>query len=118
MNAYTNRSNGSIVTNSGSAWLQQTNGTTIYSLAGSSPVGTWNGIAGSGTALSSYGFYQDGNGQVISGIISSTNLTDQILRGATNVLSGVTTNLQFTFNTTRTNTLYFTNGLLVRVTAP
>jgi hypothetical protein len=37
---------------------------------------------------------------------------------ATNVIGGVTTNLQFTFNTSRTNTLYFTNGVLLRVTQP
>lgn len=31
---------------------------------------------------------------------------------------GITTNLQFTFGTTRTNTLYFTNGILQRVSQP
>jgi hypothetical protein len=36
----------------------------------------------------------------------------------TATLPGVTTNLQFTFGTTRTNTLYFTNGILMRVSQP
>lgn len=31
---------------------------------------------------------------------------------------GITTNLQFTFGTTRTNTMYFTNGILMRVSQP
>lgn len=31
---------------------------------------------------------------------------------------GMTTNLQFTFSSQRTNTLYFTNGLLIQVTSP
>ena len=37
---------------------------------------------------------------------------------STSIISGMTTNLQFTFMTTRTNTLYFTNGILMRVTQP
>lgn len=31
---------------------------------------------------------------------------------------GISTNLQFTFGSTRTNTLYFTNGILMRVSQP
>ena len=33
-------------------------------------------------------------------------------------LPGISTNLQFTFGSTRTNTLYFTNGILMRVSQP
>lgn len=37
---------------------------------------------------------------------------------ASSIIGGLTTNLQFTFGTTRTNTLYFTNGVLMNVSQP
>ena len=41
-----------------------------------------------------------------------TNLPSSVIPG------GLTTNLQFSFNASRTNTLYFTNGVLMKVTQP
>jgi len=46
-NCYTNWLNGEILTNTGSAWLLQTNGVTLYSISGSSPVGTYSAVSGS-----------------------------------------------------------------------
>lgn len=58
--------------------------------------------------------------------ITATNaanlvVTTNLFKSVTN--AGVTTNLQFTFTTAagvvnRTNTLYFTNGILMRVSQP
>ena len=41
-----------------------------------------------------------------------------IATNAQTLIPGLTTNMQFTFGTTRTNTLWFTNGLLMRVSQP
>lgn len=64
---------------------------------------TWlstNGIVAGGTNV------LKGNGG------SLTNIA------ATNIVGGMTTNLQFTFMGERTNTLYFINGVLMNVTQP
>ena len=51
--------------------------------------------------------------------IAGTNVTPATVtfNAAVNA-GGVTTNLQFTFGTARTNTLYFTNGILMKVSQP
>jgi len=65
---------------------------------------SFNVMAHGGIYLEGGTIYGNGNG--ISNIPS------------TSITGGVTTNLQFTFNATRTNTLYFTNGILIKVTQP
>ena len=65
---------------------------------------SFNVMAHGGIYLEGGTIYGNGNG--ISNIPS------------TSITGGVTTNLQFTFNATRTNTLYFTNGILMKVTQP
>ncbi len=56
-----------------------------------------------------------GDGGLLTGLSAS-----QLNSGTVSVarLPGISTNLQFTFGTTRTNTLYFTNGILMRVSQP
>jgi len=51
-----------------------------------------------------------------NGTFTATNLVGKL--NATNITGGYTTNIQFTFGSTRTNTLYFTNGILMNVTQP
>jgi hypothetical protein len=53
----------------------------------------------------SYDTAGDNDGQILTSLQSGT-------------IHGLSTNLQFTFNSTRTNTLYFTNGVLTNVTQP
>lgn len=81
LNVYTNRLTTSIVTNNTTAWLQQTNGVSLYSLAGTNPIGTWTAVSGVGTPQTVYGFYQVLDGQVMLGLFESTNLNYQITNG-------------------------------------
>lgn len=82
-----------------------------------------------GNTMSAGGLSFQVNG---SGAVSATSISAGVVHGTTvtgdgsgltslqaaNIVGGVTTNLQFTFNNTRTNTLYFTNGILMEVSQP
>lgn len=81
MGIYSNRLTTSIVTNNTTAWLQQTNGVSLYSLSGANPIGIWTAVSGIGTPLTVYGFYQVLDGQLMVGLFQSTNLTFQITNG-------------------------------------
>jgi hypothetical protein len=54
----------------------------------------------------------------ITNNLATTDYVRTQMAGQTNLAGNITTNLQFTFGTTRTNTLYFTNGVLKRVSQP
>jgi hypothetical protein len=106
---YTNWYNGAIFTNNGSAWLLQTNGIPLYSITGSSPVGTSSAVNGALPApVSVSSFYIDGNGMAFFGPISITNLnaiSNSIVVVASN-------NAVANLNGNGTNT-FLTNAILV-----
>lgn len=77
MNLYTNRSTALIITNTGSQWVVSISGSGVYS-SSTLVNNSWAAIGGSGTASSCTGFWQVGDGQVLLGFISSTNLNWQI----------------------------------------
>ena len=87
----------------------------------------------SGTLTDSYGYLSYQNQTIMADPVGNlfantytgngsnlTCLTASQMIGKFSVTNspGITTNLQFTFSNTRTNTLYFTNGILMRVTQP
>lgn len=88
---YTNWVNGAILTNNSSAWLLITNGTTLYSLSGSSPFGVYSAVSGSVPApLGISSFILDHNGMADVGFLSPTNIlaiATNSFQAATNVAS-------------------------------
>jgi hypothetical protein len=60
------------------------------------------------------GSWMSFGGATVSNAVFDTTCTVP----ASIITGGITTNLQFTFNSSRTNTLYFTNGILMRVSQP
>jgi len=71
---YTNWSNGSILTNNSTAWLYQTNGLTLYSLSGSSPIGAYSAVNGDLPAPAAYYTAAMNDHMVFLGPLSVTNL--------------------------------------------
>lgn len=71
---YTNWLTGAIVTNNTSAWLLQTNGVTLYSLAGSSPIGTYSAISGALPAPTAVFTAAINDHMLLLGYFSVTNL--------------------------------------------
>jgi len=108
-NVYTNWINGAIITNNTSAWLLQTNGTTLYSLSGSNPKGTYSHISGSVPDPDSHYTAAINDHMVLLGYFSVTNqqaISNSIVQ---NVTLGVTNG--FLGNTG----FYGTNGRLYGV---
>lgn len=93
---YTNWITGAIVTNNGSASLAQTNGVTLYSLSGTSFIGSYSAINGALPAPRCVpSFSWDHNGMIDVGYLSSTNINYQITNAiaiATNALNVIITN--------------------------
>ncbi|HEX7654683.1 MAG TPA: hypothetical protein VF607_14335, partial [Verrucomicrobiae bacterium] len=124
LNLYTNWVNGAILTNNGSAWLYSLNGSTLYSLAGGSPVGQYATISGANPApLAVWGISILEDGIAHFGAFSLTNIlaisnsiVTNVLVGATNIVANATNSGNFiaTTNGVGTNTtifgLGFTNG--------
>jgi hypothetical protein len=113
---YTNWQNGAILTNNTTAWLMQTNGVTLYSLAGGNPIGNWSAVNGSLPAPTSFSsFYFNGNGMAFIGFLSITNLQAMSNNIVTNVITTITT---ITTNNFIANTNGFgTNTALYNISA-
>lgn len=112
LNVYSNRVTLAICTNNGTAWNLETNGVVLYSLNGTSPVGTWTAGAGSGSPVSATSFQFDHNGMDDVGWLSFTNLSSYISNVVvTNVTSS--TNNNFIANQTGlgTNTTLYNPNL-------
>jgi len=89
-NVYTNW-NGCIVTNNGTAALLQTNGVTLYSLAGSSPIGAYSAVNGSAPAPAAYYTSAMNDHMPILGVFSLTNVL-QLIQSASNSTVSLFTN--------------------------
>lgn len=103
---YTNWLNGSILTNNGSAWLYETNGTTLYSLSGSSPIGTYSAVNGSLPAPYAVYTAAINDHMVFLGYWSISN-QNQLM---TNIFIAVGSNYIANNNGIGTNTTTFTPG--------
>ena len=74
-------------------------------------------LGGSGNWVDCYtGDIHANNGNIYGDVVGNAAGLTSI--PASGIVGGITTNLQFTFSTQRTNTLYFTNGILMRVSQP
>ncbi len=92
-------------------WLTLTNTTNYTSggfwfLTANKPASTQAFFKATATVTTNIATVTVAGNLVVSGTVSGQ------------MAGGITTNLQFTFGTTRTNTLYFTNGILLRVSQP
>lgn len=103
---YTNWLNGSTLTNNGSAWLYETNGTTLYSLSGSSPIGTYSAVNGSLPAPYAVYTAAINDHMVFLGYWSISN-QNQLM---TNIFIAVGSNYIANNNGIGTNTTTFTPG--------
>lgn len=118
LNLYTNWLNGGIYTNNGSAWLMITNGVTLYSLSGSSPIGQMSAVSGAlpaPLAVSSFEF--DHNGMADVGFFSITNFNTISNGIVTNVVTITTNNFIASLNGIGNGTS-LTNPVLTFVNAP
>lgn len=91
LGVYTNWQNGSILTNNGSAWLYQTNGVTLYSLSGASPVGTYSAISGALPAPTAVYTAAINDHMVMLGYFSVSNLQATFTNIFTNAI-GIASN--------------------------
>lgn len=107
LSVYTNWLNGGILTNNGSAWLMQTNGVTLYSRSGTSPVGTYSAINGALPAPTAFYTAAIGPQLVNLGYFSVSNI-NQLL---TNVFLAATTNSIASLNGKGTNPVLFSPTL-------
>lgn len=95
-------------------------GTNNYPFTLSSSNGFWTQSVSGGVTNYDYsitnitGLNPFTNGSVIPQGVTFNNATLTI----SNIVGSVTTNLQFSLGTARTNTLYWTNGILFKVTNP
>lgn len=103
MGVYSNKVNSAILTNNGTAWLMETNGTTLFSLNGASPVGTWTAVAGSGSPLSCFSFQFNHDGMEDTGFLSITNINNTIQSATNGILILIT-------NGTITGSISASNG--------
>lgn len=100
LGVYTNWLNGAILTNNTSAWLLQTNGVTLYSLSGASPIGLYSAISGALPAPLGVYTAAINDHMVLLGYFSVTNLQQQF----TSVSNSAIANLNgFGTNTFLTN---------------
>jgi len=83
LNLLTNYFNGAILTNNGSQSLAISNGVTLYSLAGTSFIGTWSAVSGVSPNPTSFYTEAASDKLVMLGYWSKTN-QDQLFYNATN----------------------------------
>jgi hypothetical protein len=101
----------------------QSNAVSLYSA--SNPT-NWSIVSGVAPApQGDFGSRWNMNGVALDGFVTSTNVAYQITNSiqtakiqSTNILGGITTNISFPIVGVSTNTLYFTNGILMNVTQP
>lgn len=110
LNCYTNWGNGSILTNNGTAWLFQTNGVSLYSKAGSNPMGAYSAVSGAAPAPAAYPTVALLDHFIYKGYFSVSNL-NQLLTNANNFALASGTNYITTLGGLGTNT-YLTNASL------
>lgn len=103
LGCYTNWITAATLTNNSTAWLMQTNGTSLYSLAGASPFGVYSAVGGTGTPTGVPSFVFNHNGMVDVGWFSQTNfsvMSNNIIVSASNNavanLNGFSTNQTLT----------------------
>lgn len=109
---YTNWLNGSILTNNGSAWLYQTNNTTLYSLAGTSPIGGYAAVNGDLPAPTAVYTAAINDHMVQLGYWSVSNQNQIIANVITNITTNTANGFIASLNGFGTNT-YLTNPIVI-----